>query len=650
MEASDAERDEAARVREKQQRRWATQAHPFDRSVPMDLTQQLFDDDRDESSVVVAFTGAADKLGVAAVDFFDVISDLPVRRVYIRQLVLTGGMSHVLGSTVEAVLESLEQLLARHTRRVFAGSSVGAYHALLLGTLLRVDTVLAINPVTSFLPEARAAAGDGRYEEGAGLIPESFLMRYGDIAQLWGSEPAPRVVMPYARYDATYSSYARRIEDHPSVESRPVEEYSVAHKITADGSLRTWLASAIGCEPGNRVPGDLTAAADAYGGEFLRHPLSGVQRGPWKRMYQFAAVIPVDAPLHLEPSAVADDDHPIAERLMNVFHAMQAYRGDQPADPHPGADREPLVDGAPLAELENLLTGGNVGELAAYLRNGLRQGAATGLGTEAAAFARLERAGESRRTEVVLLRDQMVSLAAAAGGLSHEYLEQGESGESLRLSFEQLLRLAETGLGVEVARPPVMGMFGIAAEGRVVDPCAPGDAYAARRLVAVMRFLNRSQPCAIGGGLGGVALQVIRSGARSFTVFDSPMMTVLQGWFLMKVLGGDAIRMFSEDVPPRRVALLPTWEFFNEAVAYDLVFNESSLPDMPPDVAGAHIAEIDRRTCALLSIDHENRGAAGRLRVRDLVRDWSALESVSRHRDWIRPGYVEELFVPAKAT
>jgi acetyl esterase/lipase len=263
VDASDAERLEVARLERKRQRDWAKQAHPFDRGRAMDPAQYVYDDGRDEAPVLVAFAGAADKLGVAAVDFFDVVSDLPARRVYIRQLALAGGSRHELGSNLESVLIALDALLANHSPRVFAGTSVGAYHALLFGTLLRVDAVVAINPVTSVLPEVRAAACDTRFQEEMGNLPAQFLDQYGDIAHLWNSEPVPVVLMPYARNDEVYAFYAKRIAEQPNVRSFPHEEYSVLHKITADGSLRTLLSDALGCASerlcrGAHRPGDGT--------------------------------------------------------------------------------------------------------------------------------------------------------------------------------------------------------------------------------------------------------------------------------------------------------------------------------------------------------------------------------------------------------
>jgi len=97
------------------------------------------------------------------------------------------------GSTLASVAESLGDLVegTGAKRLVVAGNSAGGYAALLFGTLLGADLVLAFAPQTTIDPKALAEMGDHRWDEM--LAP---LIKHGALELRWADL---RVALPAAR-------------------------------------------------------------------------------------------------------------------------------------------------------------------------------------------------------------------------------------------------------------------------------------------------------------------------------------------------------------------------------------------------------------------------------------------------------------------
>jgi hypothetical protein len=85
----------------------------------------------------------------------------------------------------------------------------------------------------------------------------------------------------------------------------------------------------------------------------------------------------------------------------------------------------------------------------------------------------------------------------------------------------------------------------------------------------------------------------------------------------------------------------------------DVVFNENSLPEIPPDVAQGYIRWIAGHVRRFFySYNHESIVPGGEFAVctvPELVRSVGGLTRVSRDRSWVRPGYVEEIYVPLRS-
>jgi hypothetical protein len=198
-----------------------------------------------------------------------------------------------------------------------------------------------------------------------------------------------------------------------------------------------------------------------------------------------------------------------------------------------------------------------------------------------------------------------------------------------------------------------MGNYGIGVDSGVIDFRVPDDAYCAHRIRFICDDISNTAFVEIGGGFGGMALFALRAGATRWPIVDLPIMNVVQGYFLIKCLGGNNVRLFGEDNPAAAVEVLPYWEFFNRARTYAVVFNRDSLPEIQRDRVDEYLAEIETRGAILLSINQEAGAPGGReglpqLNLHQIIAERGKLECRSRHPYWVRKGYVEELFTPVR--
>lgn len=254
-----------ARKRERDRRRGA---HPFEPDRQL-ADEGLLDDAAQHDAVLVALTGGRDQLGLPAADFFSALGPLPARRLLVRRLRFGDGSVHELGSTVEQVAESLGGLVHGHRPVVLLGTSLGAFHAVLLGSLLRADLVVALKPVTSLLPEVRALVGDERRADEAAAVDPSWLEEWGDLPRLFGRLDPPPLLVHYAPSDPVYGAYAERLVGHPRVRAVTHPDRGFLTRICLEGDLRCDLLQALAGAPAGAVTsrrGSGAQSARVHGG------------------------------------------------------------------------------------------------------------------------------------------------------------------------------------------------------------------------------------------------------------------------------------------------------------------------------------------------------------------------------------------------
>jgi hypothetical protein len=137
---------------------------PRDAESPLSIEM-----DGESRTLLIAFGGMLGRMGMPPLEFFSLAGDIPVKRLFVRDLRQAWyhlGMPGY-GTTLTSVSDSLSELISRHEvdRLVVAGNSAGGYAALVFGTLLDADVVLCFAPQTVLDLDALAAIGDHRWDD-----------------------------------------------------------------------------------------------------------------------------------------------------------------------------------------------------------------------------------------------------------------------------------------------------------------------------------------------------------------------------------------------------------------------------------------------------------------------------------------------------
>jgi acetyl esterase/lipase len=128
-------------------------------------------------TMLVAFGGINSRSGIAPYEFSSLTGRAGVKRLYVRDLHQSwyhrGMPGH--GDDLMDVAAALQKIVAqrRVQRLVVVGNSAGGYAALVFGTLLGADLVLAFSPQTILNLEALAQMDDHRWDDKIQALEES---------------------------------------------------------------------------------------------------------------------------------------------------------------------------------------------------------------------------------------------------------------------------------------------------------------------------------------------------------------------------------------------------------------------------------------------------------------------------------------------
>jgi hypothetical protein len=173
------------RVRKGLLRRVRRQFKPaFERAVSDTAVPMSLDMRRDSRTLMIAFGGRPGGLGMPPFEFFRITGSIRTKRMFVRDLRQAWYHEGVegAGETITEMAESFAHVIGQHEfdRLVVTGISAGGYAALLFGTLLGADVVVAFSPQTVIDPDAMAAMDDHRYDD-----PLVGLAAAGRLDERW---------------------------------------------------------------------------------------------------------------------------------------------------------------------------------------------------------------------------------------------------------------------------------------------------------------------------------------------------------------------------------------------------------------------------------------------------------------------------------
>ncbi len=302
-----------------------------------------------------------------------------------------------------------------------------------------------------------------------------------------------------------------------------------------------------------------------------------------------------------------------------------------------------------------MLRTGKAEQLASYLCNVSRHDASIGITQGDAEYARIRRDPSYRNFVAVMAKDKVVSLAEAVGSLSVENPEQGVYGHSLHVPLDELVAGISRQLGVSVAPPDIDGgMLKLRTSGGLFGERDANAIFTAWLLARLTASGPSRRICEIGAGSGRVAYWSRQLGMSTYTIVDLPHVNVVQGYYILKSVPGDRVRLYGESAnegapapdvtiwPSHAIADLPTANF-------DLVLNQDSMPEMNRSTVDDYLDWI-HEICddQFVSINHESKSAYGKdlthVSVSEAVDARGGFALRDRYPYWLRRGYVVDIY------
>ena len=171
--------------------------------------------------------------------------------------------------------------------------------------------------------------------------------------------------------------------------------------------------------------------------------------------------------------------------------------------------------------------------------------------------------------------------------------------------------------------------------------------HTAERLSDIYKKNNLLEVAEIGGGAGYTCHYFRQLIDSTYSIYDLPYTSLLQAIYLMMSLGEDSIHLGNEKINnKKKVFIKPYWKIFDHKNNKKILwFNEDSFPEIDFDLSKKYIKKIFKsKKSFLLSINQEARNNFGtevnQHTVYDLIHKH---QRIYRSRDFLRPGYIEEL-------
>ncbi len=247
--------------------------------------------------------------------------------------------------------------------------------------------------------------------------------------------------------------------------------------------------------------------------------------------------------------------------------------------------------------------------------------------------------------------DKFLALAESLGVVTVQCPEQGPWGRQ-DFPVDEILAGIRDNVPFDIAAPKAGGgSFGLRTEIGILTERNLQAISSALRVERLLEGRTRKSVAEIGGGLGALTFYISKCGAEHVSLFDLPIVSILQGYFLMKSLGPAQVHLWGESGDSAaRVRVLPGWALPSTPDGeFTLVINQDSLPEIDRDVALNYLELIRAKAIDyFVSINQESRAPNGdhgqQSVVFELIDEVGGYRRLSREKDWMREGYVAETY------
>jgi putative sugar O-methyltransferase len=175
--------------------------------------------------------------------------------------------------------------------------------------------------------------------------------------------------------------------------------------------------------------------------------------------------------------------------------------------------------------------------------------------------------------------------------------------------------------------------------------------YAAEQLKNIYKNNDLSEIIEIGAGIGYTCHYLKQMINTKYTIYDLPFSSILQAIYLMISHGENNVHLDNEKLPNeklsnKRIFIKPYWKIFEHKTKKNILwFNEDSMPEIDLSLSKKYTKKIlESKKSYFLSINQEARNDYGKGIKQHTVSDLLKTNSIYRTRDFLRPGYIEELF------
>jgi putative sugar O-methyltransferase len=267
-------------------------------------------------------------------------------------------------------------------------------------------------------------------------------------------------------------------------------------------------------------------------------------------------------------------------------------------------------------------------------------------------FASITQDVRARMFESYLTIDRILSLAESVGAAFLQCPYGGRWGHH-DLDVTALVNEIKLRIPFDISPPKTGGgAFGMQTADGIISMSDILAIYIANRANSILADCAQKTICEIGGGSGTLACYLARTCAESITIADLPIVSVIQGYYLMKSVGPGFVNLSGEPAAPEhKIRVIPYWELGDiPSKSISLFINSDSMPEIDRDIAEHYMGLIkDKSSNAFLSINQETQ-ADNHGTVQDLAEKAGGFRRVYRFPHWMLLGYVEELYKIADVT
>ena len=266
-------------------------------------------------------------------------------------------------------------------------------------------------------------------------------------------------------------------------------------------------------------------------------------------------------------------------------------------------------------------------------------------------YEKLSSSNTARHKESIQLLDKLISLAEYRKLIKVFNPEQG-GWIAENLDYEKLIKSIFTFNKKEIIpfKSPNY-TFGFNSNKRFYCLKDFKNFYTAIRLNELSNIYDLNDVNEIGAGLGFTAYYFSRINSNNYNIYDLPTVLILQAYFLMSSIGENKIHLSGENKnKDSKINLSPYWEIFDQADSKKLLwFSQDSFPEIDFTLSKKYIEKIMlSKNSYLLSTNQEarNDNSVGGTQhtLYDLLFPSESCKLIYRSRDFLRLGYIEELY------